>query len=128
MLYEVANYGKCPAVIDDVLIEFALIRGEPERPSKHYEFSMRRIIKPDERPHDFHHLDFQMPANLSLDDVEYGKSPVPQISERRELFFWVIIKYRSPFERGYETSACFKWDAAMNSFSQKGLEKYNYAK
>jgi hypothetical protein len=121
--FSVANYGKTPAIIENFRA-LASITGEPEPPlrvdDRHPLFSSPIISAGERRDN------LQQAA-----DIPYRSTPLKEIVPRlddpkNDLFLWMIINYRSPFTKGHETSACWRYDRNIDRFVQYGHEDYNH--
>jgi hypothetical protein len=55
-------------------------------------------------------------------------TPLPEIPNEQELFFWIIVRYRGISSAGHETSALWRYEKDSSfTFMQTGGEERNYA-
>lgn len=126
--YSVANYGKTPAVLEDV-IAYMIVSGEtgpagpPDDRGVHW-LLRTPVFAPKERRDD---LKQTIPEGLGFDHPSTNEI-CPRTGPSEDLFLRVIIKYRGPFAGGYETSACWRLDGGNNRFAEFGGREYNYTK
>lgn len=130
--YTVANYGQTPAIIDTINAGF--FSGQiPEIPIQ-VNFDHPLVISPvlppqDQRknlrellPEDF------IGENLGIvvDFTTHTTHPVPRLTPNESLFFRVIITYRGPFAKDYETSATWIYSEPESRFVQLNDAQYIY--
>lgn len=110
--YSVANYGKLPAVIEDMQVSLS-VHTEPLPPAN-YDFNhplaVSAVLVPGEPRND---LDEGLQwDDVVLDDYEGDK---PDLGGK-DLFFWVVIRYRGTFSGGHVTRACWRYDERTGRF------------
>jgi len=124
--YQVANYGKTPAIIENVRAGLeANDTGFPEPPirvDEDQELFRVAIIPPG--------YSYSLPQNAAygIDFHVQGALAHVQDLKGKELFLYVIINYRGAFTAGHETSACWRYDEETDSLIQYGHDDYNYVK
>jgi hypothetical protein len=104
--YSVANYGKLPAVIEDMQVSLSVFT-EPLSPANfdfNHPLAISAVLVPGEPRND---LDEGLEWNDFGSD-EYGND-VPNFGSN-DLFFWVVIRYRGTFSGGHVTRACWRYD------------------
>jgi hypothetical protein len=125
--YQVANYGKTPAVIENVRAEISMSdAGGPDNPMRvndDCELFHASVVAPlfsySLTQHESTGIEFYRHESLAEPNADFG---------RRELFFRVIVNYRGAFTEGHETSACWRYDQELRSFIQYGHGDYNYVR
>lgn len=110
--YSVANFGKLPAVIEDMQVSLS-VHTEP-LPPVNYDFNhplaVSAVLVPGEPRND-------LDEGLLWDDVAYDdyQGDKPDLGGK-DLFFWVVIRYRGTFTRGHVTRACWRYDERTGRF------------
>src|SRR5712692_10433664 len=127
--YSVINHGKSAAIVETVIVSFAPSHTGAPEDGLHEEFMhpllMNRVIGPGLGQT---YIRAEPPGNRGFDMTKEGV-PVPRLESNEEMFLHVIVKYRGPFTRGHETSACWRLDTSItNRFFEYGYETYNYVK
>jgi hypothetical protein len=125
--YVVANHSDIPAIIETVRLFLSTsTTGNPFGDcglAPHPDLLNTKIFPP-------HHVrdvkDWAASGLKYLDRHEEG--PPIELSDGNELFFYIVIKYRGPFSKGHETSACWKIGADDYLFSESGGAEFNYVR
>ena len=124
--YIVANFGKTPAVIQEVRIGLITAKTEPKIPipadRDHYLLTSF-IIAPGEQRRIREYLPEYIDA-AAPSDAPFVLVPLLKKSDR--LFLYVVVYYSGPFNKGCKTSACWRWSDGEGVFVRYGGEKYNY--
>src|SRR5665213_560444 len=104
--YSVANYGKLPAVIEDMQVSLGVFTEPlpPARTDYNHPLAVSAVLVPGEPRHK---LDEGLERTKFGSDE--GGNPIPDLGES-DLFFWVIIRYRGTFSGGHVTRACWRYD------------------
>jgi hypothetical protein len=132
--YEVANYGKTPAILEAVSVGFetdpngkiavppfvwdghpldaARILAAGERRGK-----LREYIGPD-------HITTDIEVVLDP-DAPNPRLPVFKLKRNESQFFRVVIRYRGPFTRNHEVGAMWRY-TGNGIFAPRGDSEYNY--
>lgn len=123
--YEVANFGKTPAIIQSAHVALENIHS-----------NLNAVLEVDRR----HNLvcapilsagevrkgiEEETPANM-VNFITTDKGFSPDLKHGEDMFFRVIIRYRGPFTEGHESSFCWRYNTHTNYFEPYGHEKYNY--
>lgn len=121
--YSVANYGKTPARVHEVLISrgFGIVPTKPTINGWYYWYSP--LLLSGERNDK---LDISLPESISvdLDGDENGQWLSFQEPDGEHFFVRIIAKYSGPFSANHETSACWRWD--KDRFRLHGGDDMNY--
>ena len=110
--YSVANYGKLPAIIEDMQVSLSVF-ADPLPPAN-YDFdhplAVSAVLVPGEPRND-------LEEGLQWDDVELNdyEGDRPNFGGKH-LFFWVVIRYRGTFSMGHATRACWRYDERTGRF------------
>jgi hypothetical protein len=110
--YSVANYGKLPAIIEDMQVSLSVFT-EPLSPAKfdfNHRLAISAVLSPGETRND-------LDEGLGWEDFgsdEYGND-APNLGSK-DLFFWVVIRYRGTFTGGHVTRACWRYDERTGRF------------
>jgi len=125
--YEVANFGKTPAIIQRV--QAAL---------ENIESNLDTVIEVDRR-HDLvsapilsagevrKRIENETPSNM-INFKTIDNAITPDLKRGEDLFFRIIIHYRGPFTEGHVSSFCWIYNTHTNYFEPYGHEDYNYTK
>jgi hypothetical protein len=131
--YDVANYGKTPAVIQRVLAAITVGRtpGTPGRLPVTHDLHIASIMPPDDLRKDLREY---APETLKFEKLDpfFGVLPkevgfLPPEGED-DLFFRVTIRYRGAFSDAHESCACWRWDMGTKRLVQYGGDEYNYVR
>jgi hypothetical protein len=121
--YRVANYGKTPATIEAVFADVSVGKFPAEpREVRGWDSLLRiPIMTPNEKPRDQTVIIPETIAIGEYADADTPPVPEPHLTGDDEFYVRVIIKYRGPFSRRHETSACWRWESLrlMSSFVWK---------
>jgi len=124
--YSVANYGKTPGVIEEVLAGISTSAlGRPKdllHPEGTHWLVRHPVFAPAERRDD---IGETLPGGIPT-KPSTTEEIILDVPDNEDLFFWIIIRYRGPFSRGHETSACWRLDQLNNRFAQLNDPAYNY--
>jgi hypothetical protein len=127
--YEVGNFGKVAAIIDEVLITLAPSHtGHPDTPlleDMDFELHANRVREPGEWVKE---IEAQLPDGVAVHQIASTGAIVPDLKESEEFFFRVIVRYHGPFTVGHETSACWRLSELTNRFEQWGYGEFNYVR
>lgn len=110
--YSVANFGKLPAVIEDMQVSLS-VHTEPLPPAN-YDFNhplaVSAVLVPGEPRND-------LDEGLQWDDVTLNEyeGHTPNFGGQN-LFFWVIVRYRGTLSGGHVTRACWRYDERTGRF------------
>jgi hypothetical protein len=110
--YSVANYGKLPAVIENMRVSLSVFT-EPLDPANfdfNHPLAVSAVLVPGEPRND---LDEGLGWNDYGSD-EYGQD-APNLGNN-DLFFWVVIRYHGTFTGGHVTKACWRYDERTGRF------------
>jgi hypothetical protein len=104
--YSVANYGKLPAVIEDMQVSLSVFT-EPLSPANfdfNHPLANSAVLVPGEPRND-------LDEGLEWNDFgsDEGGNDIPNLGSN-DLFFWVVIRYRGTFSGGHVTRACWRYD------------------
>jgi hypothetical protein len=110
--YSVANYGKLPAVIEDMQVSLSVFTEplSPARTDYNHPLAVSAVLVPGEPREGLDEM-------LAWDDVvidEYEGNTADLGG--KDLFFWVIIRYRGTFSGGHVTRACWRYDERTGRF------------
>jgi hypothetical protein len=124
--YSVANYGKTPGVIEEVLAGISTSSaGVPNdllHPEGVHWLLRHPVFAPAERRDDLKEtLPDGIPTKSSTTD-----EIIIDVPDEEDLFFRILIRYRGPFSAGHETSACWRLEARNNRFVRLNDLTYNY--
>lgn len=117
--YTVANYGKIPAVIEDVRAELSILAApvEPTVVGPDHPLEVSPILaSSDERPE----IRQSIPWSNFLIDADLE---IPSFGAGKFLFLWVTIAYRGPFTSGHKTDLCWRYDEQIRAFVHYQGEK-----
>jgi hypothetical protein len=122
--YSVANYGKIPAIIEDLQAGLGVF-SEPLDPLNvdyDHPLEISPILAPGETRHEIR----QDIAWFGFGTDE-GANIVPRFEKHESLFLWIIIAYRGPFSGGHKTSVCWRYDDRTRTFVNfHGGEEHTY--
>jgi hypothetical protein len=126
--YSVANYGKTPAIIENVRAGFCISESQPEGPTRvddTNDMLTSPIMEAGERRDK---LQEGLPEGIerSLFVGSDGTYAIPAMKNTEDLFFRIIIDYRGAFTEGHESSFCWRYDKSTAHFVQHGHKDYNY--
>jgi hypothetical protein len=127
--YSIANYGKTPAIIEDVRIRLSESRAFPEptiRSDETHNLFVSPILASGERRDDLREI---LPPEIDRTmhwDGEGKAYVIPAMQAVNDLFFRVIIHYRGAFTEAHESSFCWRYDKSTAHFVQHGGNEYNY--
>jgi len=110
--YSVANYGKLPAVIEDMQVSLSVFT-EPLAPARtdyNHPLAVSSVLVPGEPRHN---LDEGLEWS-SFGSDEYGND-IPDLGGN-DLFFWIVIRYRGTFTGNHVTRACWRYDGRTGQF------------
>lgn len=110
--YSVANYGKLPAVIEDMQVSLS-VHSEPLPPANYdynHPLAVSAVLVPGEPRSDLR--EGLLWDNVMLDPHEGDRPDFGGM----HLFFWVIIRYRGTFSGGHVTRACWRYDERTGRF------------
>jgi hypothetical protein len=110
--YSVANYGKLPAVIEDMHVSLSVFT-EPLSPANfdfNHPLAISAVLVPGEPRND-------LDEGLEWNDIgsDEGGNDIPNLGNN-DLFFWVVIRYRGTFTGGHVTRACWRYDERTGRF------------
>jgi hypothetical protein len=144
IIFNVANYGKTPAVIISIKSFAVFAKTIPlDLRSKHASFQLLTspILQSGEirsSLHEGYPFDparaadpFARPVDRIIVEREDGNDryqSVPNLSEDEELFFRIVIEYRGAFSRDHQSAFCWRFDKVDLVFAQHGGAEYNYLK
>jgi hypothetical protein len=138
--YSVANYGKTPAIIDYITVDFfiddsddilfplidwisdhPILREPVVRPDSVVKdimcsFDTLETIDPEDKIRlEFEYVDRRrdIGGTTTIDSV----FAIPSIPNGHKLYFKVLIQYRGPFTAKHETSACWRYDEPSGRFT-----------
>jgi hypothetical protein len=127
--YSVANYGKTPAIIENVRVGFSIGEFHPDGPTRvddTNDLLISPIMGAGERRDDLIEI-FPAGMERTLHRDEAGKAyAIPAMKSAEDLFFRIIIDYRGAFSHGHECGFCWRYNRATGHFVQHGHEDYNY--
>jgi len=125
--YEVANFGKTPAIIQCAQAALENIESNLctvlEVDRRHTLVSVPVLSAGEVRQK----IEEEIPANM-VNFITTEKGFTPDLKHGEDLFFRVIIQYRGPFTEGHESSFCWTYNTHTNYFEPYGHEEYNYTK
>jgi hypothetical protein len=134
--YNIANYGKIPAIIEHASIGITIDnRGEPPHAPLIADLHPL-FVSPIIEPGGVRTLTEYLDRSIAVDsggvsvDLDTGKTtPTPQfvIGENFQIFFRTNITYRGPFTSGHETSS-LHLHMGGGTFAQRGGDEYNYTR
>jgi hypothetical protein len=122
--YEVANFGKTPAIIERVQAALENIESNLDTPIEVDSLVSAPIFSGGEVRKGIKN---ETPSNM-INFKTIDNAIVPDLKRGEELFFRVIIRYRGPFTEGHESSFCWIYNTHTNHFEPYGHEDYNYTK
>ena len=123
--YEVANYGKTPAIIESAHIVLETIKSNLNAPlevDRRHSLVIAPILGAGEGRKD---LVEDMPANMMNTKVVDG-AIVPDMKHGDDLFFRIIISYRGLFSKGHKSGFCWRYNIHTGHFEPYGHEDYNF--
>lgn len=130
--YTVANHGRFPAIIQNVLVAFSTGETAPDAPIR-ADGSHPLFVTPILGNNDSHGCVEELPAGIQHrtyyppeDAGESQGGAIPELGTNEELFLWIQILYEGPTTKNHVTSACWRWHAGEGHFVPFGAEKYNY--
>jgi hypothetical protein len=131
--YTVANYGRTPAIIEDARADFLIpgvgtidnvgpvledhplfivpiiAPGTIRGPIEHHRWSVTNVDNPES------HVELKF-TRMQIEDGTEEVTPI--LKDKESLYFRVVLRYRGPFTKGHETSAC--WLYRVGSFEWGG--------
>lgn len=125
--YEVANFGKTPAIIQSAHVALENIKnnlGAVLEVDRQHTLVSAPILSAGEVRKG---IEEELPANM-VNFITTGKGYAPDLKHGEDLFFRVIIRYRGPFTEGHESSFCWRYNSHTNYFTPYEHENYNYTK
>ena len=124
--YDVANFGKTPAIIDVVAIGFELTDGKiPEALNTGFGHKLRTS---DSLSAGKQQSKIKEPFPPSIKFASDVTNWLPRVPPKKVLIFHIVIKYHGPFSREHETSACWSYHHTAPGFMRSEGDKYNYVK
>jgi len=133
VLYRCGNFGKTPAIIENLRAGFTRnSNGQPDSPNRvedTHGLLLARILKGGE---EISPLWVVCPDDWITGDVAVTRGEnvllvrQPTTTEGEELFLRIIVNYRGAFTKGHETSVCWKFCFGEHMFLQYGGNEYNY--
>lgn len=126
--YNVANYGKIPAIIEEVYVgNCSSHTGGPHiAPLVDLKNPLmsHRIVAPGEVRSDIRELactgvNFTYPSSSEV---------TPELADGESYFVDVLIRYRGPFTEGHVTRACWRLSELDNRFDEFGHHDFNYVR
>jgi hypothetical protein len=130
--YGVANYGKSPAIIENIeqeIIKTTAFSNIPEFGDRDRNINFINPILPADITHKKKHA---VPAHCVtkfVDRKDHRQEEIAPALEYNEwLFMRIVVKYRGAFTQGHESSLCWRYDIKSNAFIPVGEEAYNYIK
>ncbi len=127
--YNVANYGKTPAIIENVRAGFSISKSYPDGPTRVDETHSLLISPILEAGEKREKLLEMFPSGMErtlLRDEDGSVYAIPAMESTEDLFFRIIIDYRGAFTEGHESSFCWRYDKSTAHFVQHGHQDYNY--
>jgi hypothetical protein len=125
--YSVANYGKTPGVIEEVLAGISTSgAGVPDdllHPEGTHWLLRHPVFAPAERRDD---IDAVLPDGINKKSGGTTDEIIIDVPDGEDLFFRILIRYRGSFSAGHETSACWRLDELNNRFVRLNDPAYNY--
>jgi len=125
--YEVANFGKTPAIIQSAYAALENIEsnlGAVLEVDRRHNLVCAPILSAGEVRKG---IEEEIPANM-INFITTDMGYAPDLKHGEELYFRVIIRYRGPFTEGHESSFCWSYNTHTNYFEPYGHEDYNYTK
>jgi hypothetical protein len=124
----VANYGKTPAIIENVRVGFSISATHPEGPIRvdgTHDLLINPIMGAGERRDGLIEI---FPTGIERTIVREGEVAyaIPAMDRTEDLFFRIIIEYRGAFTEGHECGSCWRYDKSTAHFVQHGHKDYNY--
>lgn len=124
--YSVANYGRTPATIEGLSVGISVgLSPQTPTPIVGWHSLLRSpILRPNTQRQNIEAI---IPENIDIENYADEDTPpthVPTVNEDGTFYFWVTIKYRGPFTRDHETSACWRWQGL--NLVLHGGDQYNY--
>ncbi|HTZ21360.1 MAG TPA: hypothetical protein VMC06_10810 [Opitutaceae bacterium] len=124
MFYDVGNFGKAPAIIDNVMTGVE-IRDDGQVPdllreNEDYRLFVSFIMKPDKQQ-DKISAHFSESVIILEKDFRF----VPQLRTDQDLFFRILIEYHGPFSAGHVTEGWWRYDVAAESFVRVNDQEHN---
>ena len=126
LVYDVGNFGKLPATIDEIWTGAGLRDDgrSPDllRPSHDHRLIVSDSLRPDKQ---------QSKITQAMTDtivIDNGFRFIPHIPVGQDLSFRIVLRYRGPFSRGHETSGWWRYDPSAESFVRCGGDEYNYVR
>jgi hypothetical protein len=123
LAYEVANFGKTPAIIERVQIAIENIKSNLDsvlEVDRWHGLVSAPILGAGEVRKG---LTEDPPANMLI-----FNNITPDLKHGDDLFFRIIITYRGTFTKGHESSFCWRYSRHASCFEPYGHEKYNYTR
>lgn len=125
--YEVANFGKTPAIIQSAHVALENIKsnlGAALEVDRRHTLVSAPILSAGEVRKN---VEEEIPANMVKFNTT-DKGYAPDLKHGEDLFLRVIIHYRGPFTEGHESSFCWRYNTHTNYFEPYGHDNYNYTK
>lgn len=124
--YEVANFGKTPAIIQSAHAALENIESNLSavlEVDRNHALVSAPILSAGETRKG---IEEEIPDNM-VNFITTDRY-TPDLKHGEDLFLRVIIRYRGPFTEGHESSFCWRYNAHTNYFEPYGHEDYNYTK
>ena len=130
--YTVANYGKTPAIVENIGAGFEAASEEPQAPFQVDDVNplvVAPILAPQEKRGPVKHY---YPTDGAVPDFKFiGSGPfssfaVLETKPNEDLLFRVVIEYRGPFGSEHKTSACWAYDKLTDTFVPRGGRQDNF--
>jgi hypothetical protein len=135
ILYTVANYGKTPAIIENVE-SAARIQVFVPNDLMEENVGMSLVVSPIMQSGEVR-SDLIKDTRASFDPARGvreialkpdGAYAVPQFRNDENIFFRIVVRYRGAFTGRHESAFCWRYDTDDQAFIQHGGEEYNYLK
>ncbi|WP_047307170.1 hypothetical protein [Rhodopseudomonas palustris] len=130
MEYYVANYGKTPAKIRNVLytVSVGISPSDPTPTSIWHPLLRKPTLIPGEiRDTIYKDLPEGMATEAyTAEDCPPGDLMSPNRRDGESFFFRVVVQYSGPFSEEHETSACWIWDDGSGTVVEHGGDTLNY--
>ena len=130
--YTVANYGKTPAIVENIGASFEAAGDEPQAPFQVDDVNpllVAPILAPQEKRGPIKHY---YPTDGAAPDFKFiGSGPfssfaVIETKPNEDLLFRVVIEYRGPFGKEHKTSACWVYEKLTDTFVPRGGKEDNF--
>jgi hypothetical protein len=131
--YTVANYGKTPAIVENIGAGFEAAAGaQAQAPFQVDDVNplvVAPILAPQEKRGPVKHY---YPTDGAVPDFKFiGSGPfssfaVLETKPNEDLLFRIVIEYRGPFGSEHKTSACWAYDKLTDTFVPRGGKQDNF--